>query len=433
MNRVNKKFISVFILINCLFTFLVQFLSHYSPSSDSLRYVQLAKQYSAFNFFDPVTNCYGHPFYAWFLALIGNVFSYHHFVVGLIQSLIFCFAALLLISQVEKLLKKDLSGIIVVLFLVPEVHFHNGYMITESLTYSLIMTSFYLALRIYNSYATISNMFFLSFILAITVLNRLESSVIIFPILFLIYPRIKDKLASSLLIFFSITFVLLQLNGYRNYRTFNTYKLSAFNGGEVIYGGNNENLDGSHHPFWEYKNIFIPKNKIEGLNKILSQPECTSCPGRDSFFLNLAKESWQKDPVAQLKVIPYKMAKNWLIPGDFDVYTFDTTKTKGLQLNQYFLKENFNNANVAPYKHLVYLLSHWAILLMLVIGIFKLDKHNRFQLSVLILFGLYFLFAIPFCGLPRWHVAIFPIMIIAFAPLSFVERINKMIRYIFKM
>ena len=424
MNK-SKKLIFFFIFLNCFLTFFNQIFFQYTPSADSLRYLLLAKQYTDFDFFDPTTNCYGHPFYALFLSIIGTLFSYHHFIIGLIQSLIFCSSAILLIREVEKLIQKNLNGLICLLFLVPEIHFHNGYLTTESLAYSLIFLSFYAALVIHNHHLTLSKLFLLSFIISIAVLNRLESAVIIFPIVYLIYPDIKTKMVTNLLIIFSCSIVLIQLNGFRNYRTFQTYKLSAFNGGEVIYGGNNDNLDGSHHPFCEYKTIFLPKDKIDGLNKILLKPECEACPERDSFFLALAIDAWKKDPMAQIKVIPDKLAKNWLLPGDCDIYTFDTTKTKGLQIKNYLSKENFNNARMASYKHLFYLIIHWALLLMLILGIYRINHHNRFQMSVLILLGFYLLFAIPFCGLPRWHVAVFPIMIVAFTPSAIVVKINK--------
>lgn len=286
----------VFILLNCFLTFFYQFYFHYQPSADSARYLLLAKQYTEFNFFDPVTNCYGHPFYAFFLSLVGTVISYHTSIIGLIQSLIFCISAILLIKEVEKLIRKNLTGLILLLFLVPEIHFHNGYVTTESISYSLILLCFYSALRIFNSYFTISKLFLLSFILSIAVLNRLECAVIIFPIIYLIYPRIKTKIVTSLLIIVSFSFVFLQINAYRNYKTFKTYKLSAFNGGEVIYGGNNDNLDGSHHPFWEYKTRFLPKEKIDGLNKIQLEPECDACPIGIHFFSNWLLRHGKKTP-----------------------------------------------------------------------------------------------------------------------------------------
>jgi len=193
----------------------------------------------------------------------------------------------------------------------------------------------------------------------------------------------------------------------------------------VIYGGNNDNLDGSHHLFWEHRELFIPKNKIDDLNKILSEPECFACPGRDSLFFQLALVVWKENPVQQIKVIPDKLAKNWLLPGTFDIYTGDTTKTKGLQFDKLLSKKYFNNAWYAPYKHFFYILIHWALLVMLMAGLFRIDKKNRFQISVLILFSFYLLFAIPFCGLPRWHVAIFPLLIIAFTPMTMISRLDK--------
>lgn len=410
-----KKYF-VFIAMNCLFTLITQVIYNYEPVSDSLRFLKLADQYTHLNFFDPETNCYGHAFYAVFLGIIGTVFSYSHFVIGAVQTVIFTISCLLLINELESALKKNLIWTTIILFLVPEIHFYNGFVLTESLTFSLIILVFYFSYRIYNTEAGLKNMLILAFVFAIAVLNRLECIVVLLPVLYLIYPKINAQIGRWLVILFFPLVIILLLNGLRNYYTYNIFKVSAFNGGEVIYGGNNNNLDGSHHKFWENKQVYIPANKINSLDSILLKPECLSCPQRDSFYLHLALESWKNSPLEQMSVIPDKLAKNWLLPGNFDIYTADTTKTKGLQLKKLFSKEEFNNAWYAPYKHFFYLMIHWLLLIIITMGIFKIDTKNRFQKSVLILLLIYILFAIPFCGLPRWHVAIFPVLIICFVP-----------------
>jgi len=422
----------IFIIINCLLTFFHQVIYHYLPGSDSILFLDLSKQYSQLNFFDCETNYRGHQLYALFLTIVGNIFSYHHYFIGLFQTIIYSIAALLLTSALEKQLNRNLTGLLLVLILVPEIYFFNGFILTESLAFTLIILCFYQALRIYNnSHATVTNMLLLSFTLAVTLMNRLESFVIIFPLLYLIYPAVRGRARNRLIIFFSIPLMLFQLNGYRNYKTFNVYRMSAFNGGEAIFGGNSANLDGSHHAFWDYKEIFIPRDRIEELNKILSEPDCISCPKRDAFFLRLAAEAWQKDPLQQMAVIPEKLAKNWLLPGTFDVYTADTTKTRGLQLKKILSKEYFNNAWYAPYKHLFYMLIHWTLLAVLITGMFRFDRQNRFQKSVLLLFVSYLFLAIPFCGLPRWHVAVFPLLIITFTPVALINRLNNMLNRLF--
>ncbi|MDD5572082.1 MAG: hypothetical protein PHD97_13105 [Bacteroidales bacterium] len=427
------KYKYILIVISCILTAFNQILYHYVPANDSLSYLHLAKQYSEFIFFDPVTNCSGHPVYAVFLAITGIIISYNQFVIGFIQTLIFCISALLLIGELEKYLNKNLSALVIILFLVPEIHLFNGYILTESITFSLLLLIFCISLKIHNNGATIYKMLLLSFLMGVAVLNRPECAASIVPVLYLIYPEIKNKLILSILLIVSISVIFLVLNGYKNYKTFNVFEVTAFNGGEVIYGGNNENLDGSHHPFAQYKEIFIPKNKIDDFNKIVSQPSCKSCPQQNSFYLDLAAESWRKNAFKQIGVIPAKFAKNWLLPGNFDVYTSDTTKAKGLQLKKILSKKYFNNRWYAPLKHILYMTVHYILLLIIIIGLFDIDRKNRFQIAVLILLIFYVLFAVPFCGLPRWHVQIFPLLLIAFMPYKLISWVEKNTSRFFKI
>ncbi|MFA6922673.1 MAG: hypothetical protein WC223_00325 [Bacteroidales bacterium] len=427
------KYKYIFIILNCILTAFTQIIYHYTPANDSLSYLHLAKQYSEFIFFDPVTNCTGHPFYAFFLAIVGSIISYNHFLIGFIQTLIFCVSALFLIGELEKYLNKNLFGLVVIIFLIPEIHFFNGYLLTESLAFSLILLIFSVALRMYNREATLFNLFFLSFLIGLIVINRPECVVCIFPALYLIFPKIKDKLIIRILIIISIPVFILMLNGYKNYKTFNVYKITAFNGGEVIYGGNNENMDGSHHPFAQHIEIFIPKNKIDDFKKILSQPMCYTCPKQDSFYLNLAIDAWRKNTFQQLGVIPVKFAKNWLLPGNFDIYTSDTTKTRGLQFTKILSKKYFNGKWYIPYKHLLYIIIHYILLSIIIFGLFKIERKNRFQMAVLFLLMFFILFTIPFSGLPRWHVPIFPLLIITFTPFALVSRVEKIIKHFFRL
>jgi hypothetical protein len=412
------------VLMNCFLTILTQKIYHYTPVIDGFRYLEMARQYSHFNFFDPYTNCVARPLYPIFLAIFGSVVSYNLIFIALVQSLLFCFSALLLVGELEKKLNRNLTGLLVILFLVPEMHFFNGSVFTEALAYSLIMLTFYAGLKIHNSSATTSKLFLLSVIMGLTILNRFESIVILVPVLFFIYPKIKTKLLTSILICLIFPVAFLALNGLKNYKIFGVYKLSAFNGGETIFGGNSENLDGSHHDFQRHKEIYIPKDRIADLDKILAQPQCVYCPQSDSFFFRLAIEAWKKNPIQQLGVIPEKFAKNWLLPGNFDIYTRDSTKTRGLQMQKILSGTHFRS-RYAPYKHLFYMSIHWALLLMLCIGIFKYKRDDRFQSAVLILLAFYILYTIPFSGLPRWHVSIFPLLIIAFTPKLLIERVNR--------
>ena len=412
------------IFLNCLLTIIYQLIYHYRPAADSLRYLQLADYYSYFILL-PSTNCFGHSFYAAFLLLVGNILSNHYFIVGLIQTVIFSLSAIFLIRELEIYYKRNLTGLLFLLFLVPEINIYNGYVLTESLSYSMILVVFGLGLKIVNHQVTSLSLWLLSLSIGFMILNRLETIVIYIPILFLIFPKIRDRLVRHVSIIVSFTIIFLLFNGLKNYRIYKDFKFSAYNGGEVIYGGNNLNLDGSHHEFTRYMNQLIPDHKIADFKKIVSLEECYSCPKRDSFYLKLAVEAWQANPYQQMKVIPQKIAKNWLLPGDFDIYTGDTTKTRGLQISNLLSSKYFGNNKMAPYKHLFYMLIHWVLLLFILIGMLKIRRNNRFQLSVLLTFFLFLLYSIPFCGLPRWHVEIFPLLIIAFFPAKSVRKINS--------
>ena len=418
-------------LLSCFLTVITTLVFHGGILSDSPLYLHLAHQYSEFNFLDPVSNYYGRHFYAVFLAIIGTVISYNYIVIGIMQTLLFCLSSFILVKELEKYLNKNLLGLLLLLFLVPEIHFYNGSVFTESLGYSLIILVFAFALKIHNGKSSVWNILVLSSLIGFTILNRMECGVCIIPAFYLIFPQIKDKLIVRGLVFISIPIFLLLLNGYQNYKIYNIFKVTALNGGEVIFGGNNENLDGSYHRFGMYKEIFIPKDKIEDFTKIESLPPFDFYRERDSLYLIMAKDAWRKDPIKQLGVIPEKFCKTWLLPGFFDIYTADTTKTRGLQLSYLLSKENFHNAWYAPYKHLFYIIIHWLLLLMILWGIFQIKRSNRFQISILFLLILYVLFSIPFCSLPRYHVTLFPILIIAFTPFSLINKLNNVLKAYF--
>ena len=99
----SKTYYAVLIFsICCLLTCINQLIYHYEPSSDSLRYIALAEQYRHLHFFEADTNCYGHSFYAFFLLIIGSLFSYQPLAIGLAQSILFSVVLLLLLSELQK-------------------------------------------------------------------------------------------------------------------------------------------------------------------------------------------------------------------------------------------------------------------------------------------------------------------------------------------
>lgn len=414
--RKRRKLNILFILVNCFLTVFNLVIYHHVAGHDEGLYMDMAKEYCHLNFFDPVANVYGHPIYPLFLALMGSLFSYSFYVIGIIQTILFSLCALMLLRELEIYTSKPLWGVLILLMVFPDIYFYNGYFTTESLAFSILLLDYGIAVRILNRGATGFRLFLLSVVVGITIMNRFEEVSCILPILFLIYPEIKVKLLRSALIIMFLPVCFLLINGLKNYKIYRVFRVTDFHAGETIYGGNNDNLDGSHHNFYVYRKIFIPKNKLADFDKLDSLPPQTRYPRLDSLFKQLSIQAWKDNPVNQLKVIPEKLAKIWLLPGNFDIYTNDTTKTKGLQITKLLNKKYFNNNPIAPYKHLFYIGIQWAFLLLIVIGIWNMDRKNRFQLSVLFLLVFYLFYTIPFCGLPRWHVTIFPILIMAFAP-----------------
>jgi hypothetical protein len=411
-----KKLVGLLFLLECGLTLLTHLIYNETPGSDSERYISLARQYAHLQFTDPYNNCYGHPLYSSFLLIFTHLLSYNTAVIGLVQALLFSISSVLLVSELEKRNSRSLLGTLFFLFLVPEIHFFNGYVLTESLAMSTIIFIFYLSLLILRKGLNNARLIALSACIGLNVLNRMECTVILIPVFYLLYPLIKTNFLKNSVILLLFTVLAMQVNALRNYSAFSLYYPGSFNGGEVMYGGNNPRGDGSHHDFWKTPSLYFSGQNLSQINRILKKPECESCPQRHVLLTQLAFESWKNDPAGQLSVVPLKLAKNWLLPGMFDIYTGDISGTKGLQLSNLLKKENFNNAWYAPFKHLFYMIIHAIILVLIIVGIIKRNKNDRFQNAVLILLIVYLLFAIPFCALPRWHVCILPILLITFFP-----------------
>ncbi|HUM46934.1 MAG TPA: hypothetical protein PLD84_08400, partial [Chitinophagales bacterium] len=203
----------ILILLSCSLTFINQIIYHYVPASDSIRYLNLAREYNDFIFFDPIANCYGHQFYSLFLAIAGGLISYNQYVVGLLQTLIFCLSVLFLVRELELYYNgRNLFGLTIILFLVPEIQLYNGYLLTESLAFSLLIIAFAMALRIHNSKASFLNLLLLSLAIGATLLNRIECGICLLPIIYFLFPKIKEKLVFHLFALLSIPVFMLLVN-----------------------------------------------------------------------------------------------------------------------------------------------------------------------------------------------------------------------------
>ena len=420
----SKRSLLLFVSLYSLLCWLNQVLFYDALSGDSIRYITLADQYAAGNFKDPHTNCFGHPFYSFFLLITSRVFFYHPYFIGLIQSLLFAVSAVLLLRELEKYYQRPLGGLLILIFLVPEFQIFNGYVLTEALGLSLVLLSYYLVLKICNDGIKTKKIFLLSFVLGSSVLNRLESIVLLIPLLYFLFPFIKSQMSKYVLLLLSVPLVFVSLNSWRNYVIYNRFNPGSFNSGEVLYGGNNPRLDGSHHNFWMAPEVFFDEKQRQELNEITTRSVCESCPQRSDFLTAQAKEAWRNDALGQLRTVPLKLAKNWLLPGFFDIYTADLSGSRDLQLQKLFDKKSFNNKWYAPVKHGFYLVIHWCLLGLIFAGMFRMSTADGFRRSVLVLFFIFLLFAFPFCGLPRWHLLIFPLLLIAFCPPKVVSFLN---------
>jgi len=206
--------------------------------------------------------------------------------------------------------------------------------------------------------------------------------------------------------------VLLTLNGIRNYHIYDRFTPFGFGAGYVIYGGNNKNEDASFHI--AIVKGYLPAGKLEEELKIVAMPSKCACVKEDSFFKNMAREAILADPIKNIKSIPQKFSKLWLIPASMDFYTGDETMTKGLQLNTLF--DTTRYPWYAPYKHAFYLGVYWLYLSLSVLGLsikFKKEKMSDIDKAfIAILAIITLLYSIPFYGLGRFHMPVVALLFV---------------------
>jgi len=228
---------------------------------------------------------------------------------------------------------------------------------------------------------------------------------VIIPYLFLLKKRKPIVLLLFTLCFF------LSLNGYKNKQTFGVFNPTSFGSGTVIYGGNNLNLDGSWHRHMGRNNDYVPENYQIIFDSILAKPSC-SCIKRDSLYKVMAIDAWKKNPYDQLKVIPTKLAKQWLLPASFDFYTVQTEYHKGLQFEKLFSDELW--PWYGKYKHAAFLIIYWLYLLLSLFGIILKLKIKKIEKIDLLFFSILLIntamYSIPFYGLGRFHVPVIAIL-----------------------
>jgi len=399
----NKKILAFLIILHIILVVTFMLIFDYQQTSDAPRYIGVANEFASLNFkFSPNLNCNTAPGYPLFLALIKIFTGHNMYIIAIIQSLLFIFSINYFIQQLKKRFKIP-NNILLIFFMLmlisPEFINVNGATLTESFAATLmILTCGSLIDSLKNKYD--KSILIISF--TFLVLTKMEYILILFAIIPYLFLIKKRKPVILLLITLSSA---LFLNGLKNKQTFGVFNPTSFGSGTVIYGGNNSNLDGSWHKHLENSNYVPKKNELifDSLN--LLNPAC-SCIKRDSLYKEMAIEAWEINPYGQLKVIPTKFGKQWLLPASFDFYTAQTEYYKGLQLEKLFSDELW--PWYGKYKHSIFLSIYWLYLLLSLFGIFQKLKTKGIEKIDLLFFCILLInaamYSIPFYGLGRFHV-----------------------------
>jgi hypothetical protein len=397
---------------------------NYQQTGDSPRYLAVANEFYSFNILNGShkMNCRTAAGYPLFLALIMPITHNNMYLIAFIQGLIFCFSCYYLLLKLyqRNYLNETLCRICYALILFsPEIFQSNQNTGTESLLGSLILLSAGLALEARVTFKTqLCTVVFLSFLGFV----KFEYLFIIPVFLIQLMTQKRYKLIGYVSVALG---VLLTLNGLRNYHLYQEFNPTGFGSGYVIYGGNNKNGDASFH--CNGTKGYLSDENLDKYNRnIITMPPGCACVAEDNFFKTMAKEAFLSDPVANIKTIPLKLAKLWLIPGSMDFYTGDQTMAKGLQLNTLFDTKKY--PWYAPYKHAFYLGVYWSYLCLIILGLYiKIRKDGISNVDIMflsIVLIITLLYSIPFYGLGRFHVPVISLLFI-YAGFSVQYLVNK--------
>lgn len=386
------------------------FIYDYRQLGDSPRYINAANEFLSFNL-SPSVHCNTAPGYPLFLAFTKVVTHHNKYLIALLQSVLFCFAVYFFLKSIFK------SGYIsefvfnVSYFLIltsPEVFQLNGWTLAESLCVSLLL---FMCGCLFNGSKKYT-VFLFAFSSVMLVLAKFEYIVVLLPVfIFLLWKRNFKAVVLSI----AALSVALALNGYKNFNVYGKFNVTSFGSGSVLYGGNNNNGDGSWHIYRVTKN-YVPQSQMAELKKISSLPDSCVCVKEDSLFKSLALQSWKYNAGQQVKTIPVKLAKLWLMPASFDFYTGQLEIKKGLQIKYLF------SDTIWPwygkYKHGFYLIIYWLYLACIIAGFILVtwNGFNRYDFLVIsLVVTVSFVYGILFYGLGRFHVPAFAFMVVYFA------------------
>ncbi len=393
--------IHIFLVITIMIIF------NYQQVSDSPRYIAVADEFASFNFTAQM-NCHTAPGYPLFLAIIKLLTWHNKFLIALVQSILFILSLKYFLNGIQfkyEIPNFGISLLSVFVLLNPEILHLNGTSLTESLAASLIL---FICGSLVNNLKYKIDKYIFVFCTAYLVITKMEYILILPVLLFFLFLTKERKM---ILLTLSVIFGLMTLNGLKNYNIYNVFNMTSFGSGTVIYGGNNLNLNGSWHIQRNTKN-YIPKSyesTFDSLSKL--DPSC-ACIKIDSLYKRMAIDAWKDNYFNQLKVIPIKFGKQWLLPGSIDFYTGQTEIHTGLQLDKLFSDKFW--PWYAKYKHGAYLFIYWISLMFSLIGIrvklskYKFDNIDFLIISILLINTL--MYSIPFYGLGRFHWPVISIL-----------------------
>lgn len=401
---------SIHIILVIIFIIIFNF----EHGGDTSRYIQVANEFASFNFsFSASANCNTAPGYPFFLAILKPLTSHNKYLIAIVQALIFIFTLSYFFRFFFKKdsLKNTTKYFIVLTFALitisPEVIFMNESAHTESLCASLLLLIFG---SLASSFKSKRDKFILIITVPLLIVTKFEYIFIYFIVFVFLLKRNEKKVLINCT---ALLVLLLGLNGLKNLNTFGVYNPTSFGSGTVIYGGNNLNLSGSWHITGNTKG-YIP-NKYEPIfDSMKKLPADCLCLTQDSLYKNMAIDAWKKDWKNQVKVIPTKLGKLWLLPGSMDFYTGQKEIIKGLQISHLFSDKAW--PWYGKYKHGVILFAYWSFLMMGLIGLYLKYKYYNlnatdYNIIITLIFAT-FIYSLPFYGLGRFHTPLFPLLAI---------------------
>ncbi|WMJ72010.1 hypothetical protein RCC89_02315 [Cytophagaceae bacterium ABcell3] len=380
---------------------------NYQQTSDAIRYIAISNEFLALEL-TPEFNCNTAPGYPLFLAIIKVITGHNKYVVAIIQSIIFVFSTLYFINSVKNKynLSDNAAFFLLAFFMVfPEFIHANGSTFTESICASLLLL---IGGAIVNFKKKTDHLILIIAPISLALVKFEYLYVVIILLCIFLYEKKFKTLSLSVI----LLGICLTMNGLKNKHVFGVFQPTSFGSGTVIYGGNNTNLDGSWHIYGITKN-YIPKKHEASMDSIIQLSAQHSCIEKDKFYKKMALDAWKNSYIDQIKTIPLKAGKLWLLPGSMDFYTGQVEIKTGLQIKSLFSDELW--PWYGKYKHGIYLIIYWVYLAISLTGVIiklrtiGLDKIDVFFLSILIINTA--IYSIPFYGLGRFHLPVLPLLV----------------------